>query len=86
MSAPAAMADTKIRTHCGILSSRQDHTKGARPRKRGGDAPGCGGPASRQGARPSVRQHTVSRMSPSLTIPHACLAWRLRNFWANRHQ
>jgi hypothetical protein len=28
-----------MRTHGGILSSRQDHPKGARPRKRGDDAP-----------------------------------------------
>jgi len=32
MNASAAIAETKIRTHCGILSSRQGHTKGARPR------------------------------------------------------
>src|SRR5207344_608696 len=39
MKASAAIAETKIRTHCGILSSRQDHIKGARLRKRGDDAP-----------------------------------------------
>ena len=45
--------DTKIETYCGILSSRQDHIKGARPRKRGGDAP------DGERARRSVGQHTV---------------------------
>jgi len=39
MNSSAAIADRKIKTHCGLLSSRQDHTKGARPRKRGDDAP-----------------------------------------------
>ena len=74
MNVSAAIADTKIRTHCGILSSRQDHTKGARPRKRGGDAPDGGR------ARRSVGQHTVSSMPPSLTAPRARLACRLGGF------
>jgi len=44
MNTSAAIAETKIKTHCGILSSRQDHTKGARPRKTGGDTPADGDP------------------------------------------
>jgi len=42
MSASAAIAETEVRTHCGILSSRQNNAKGARPRKRSGDALGRG--------------------------------------------
>jgi len=42
MTASAAIAETEVRIQCGILSSRHDHAKGARPRKRGGDAPGRG--------------------------------------------
>jgi len=37
-------------------------------------------------ARRSVGQHTVSSMPPSLAAPHACLAWRLRDFATNRHE
>jgi hypothetical protein len=40
MNVSAAIAESEVRTQCGILSSRHDHAKGARPRKRGGDAPG----------------------------------------------
>jgi len=40
MNISVAIAGTEGRIHCGILSSRHDHVKGARPRKRGGDAPG----------------------------------------------
>ena len=72
-----ATTDTKIRTQCGILSSRQDHTKGARPRKRGGDAP------DGRRARRSVGQHTVSSMPPSLAAPRSRLAWRLGGFVTN---
>ena len=39
MNGFAAIADPEIRTHCGIFSSRQEHSKGTRPRKRGDDAP-----------------------------------------------
>ena len=39
MSASAAIADSEIRTPCGIFSSHQEHSNGARPRKRGDDAP-----------------------------------------------
>jgi len=53
MNTAAAIADPKIRTHCGILSSRQDHPKSARPRKRGGDEP------DGQRARPSDAPRTV---------------------------
>jgi hypothetical protein len=42
MNVSAAIAETEFRIQCGILSSRHDHAKGARPRKRGGDAPGRG--------------------------------------------
>ena len=42
MNVSAAIADSEVRIQCGILSSRHDHAKGARPRKRGGDAPGHG--------------------------------------------
>ena len=48
---------------CGILSSRQDHTKGARPRKRGGNAPDGGR------ARRSVGQHTAEDWRPSFLAP-----------------
>ena len=57
--------------NCGILPSRQDHTKRARPRKHGGDALDGGR------ARRSVGQHTVSSM------PRARLAWRLIGFVTN---
>jgi hypothetical protein len=40
MNVSAAIAETEERIQCGILSSRHDHAKSARPRKRGGDAPG----------------------------------------------
>jgi len=40
MNVSAAIAETGVRIQCGILSSRHDHTKGTRSRKRGGDAPG----------------------------------------------
>jgi hypothetical protein len=40
MNVSAAIAETEERIQCGILSSRHDHAKGARPRKRGGDASG----------------------------------------------
>jgi len=39
MNISAAIAETGVRIQCGILSSRHDHPKGARPRNRGGDAP-----------------------------------------------
>ena len=42
MNFSAAIAEAEVRISCGILSSRHDHAKGARPRKRVGDAPGCG--------------------------------------------
>jgi len=42
MNVSAAIAEAEVRIQCGILSSRHDHAKGARPRKRGGDAPGRG--------------------------------------------
>ena len=60
----------EIRTYFGILSSRQDHTKGARPRKRGGDAPG-----RRAGSR-SLGQHTAGDWRPS--------SWRLSPFRSGR--
>jgi len=78
--ASTATADTKIRTYCCILSSRQDHTKGARPRKRGGDAPDGGR------ARRSVSQHTVLSMPPSFTAPRARLAWHLGGFVTNSRE
>jgi len=37
-------------------------------------------------ARRSVSQHTVSSMLPSLTAPHACLAWRLGGFVTNSRE
>jgi len=40
MNVSAAIAEAEVSIQCGILSSRHDHAKGARPRKRGGDAPG----------------------------------------------
>jgi len=55
MNVSAATAETGVRIQCRILSSRHDHTKGARPRKRGGDAPGRVCPASRQAGSPLGR-------------------------------
>jgi hypothetical protein len=49
MNVSAAIAETEGRIHWGILSSRHDHAKGARPRKRGGDAPGRGWPGVQAG-------------------------------------
>jgi len=63
MSASAAIADSEIRTHCGIFSSRQEHSKGARLRKRGDDAP------DGRRARSSDPQRTVGAWRHSL--------WRL---------
>jgi hypothetical protein len=40
----------------------------------------------RRRARRSVGQHTVLSMPPFLAAPHACLAWRLRDFATNRHE
>jgi hypothetical protein len=39
MNVSAAIADLEVRIQYGIFFSRHDHTKGARPRKRGDDAP-----------------------------------------------
>jgi hypothetical protein len=63
----ARTADKKIRTHCGILSSRRDHTKGTRHRKRGGDAP------DGERACCSVGQHPVSSMPSSLWLHTSAL-------------
>ena len=49
MNVSTAIEETEGRIHCGILSSRHDHVKGARPRKRGGDAPGRGWPGVQTG-------------------------------------
>ena len=49
MNVSAAIAESEVRTQCGILSSRHDHAKGARPRKRGGDAPGRSWPGVQAG-------------------------------------
>jgi hypothetical protein len=49
MNVSAAIAETEGRIHCGILSSRHDRVEGARPRKRGGDAPGRGRPGVQAG-------------------------------------
>src|SRR5467141_3500018 len=42
MNVSAAIGGSEVRTQCGIPSSRHDHAKGARPHKRGGNAPGRG--------------------------------------------
>jgi len=42
MNTSAAIAETEVRIPRGTLSSRHDRVKDARPRKRGGDAPGRG--------------------------------------------
>ena len=34
MNVSTAIAETEVRNQCGILSSRHDHAKGARPRRR----------------------------------------------------
>ena len=49
MNVSNAIAETEGRIHCGILSPRHDHVKGARPRKRGSDAPGRGWPGVQAG-------------------------------------
>src|SRR6266849_9252152 len=49
MNISAAIAETEVRTRCGILSSLHDHAKGAQPRQRGGDAPGRGRPGVQAG-------------------------------------
>ena len=74
MNTSAAIAETEIRIQCGILSSLHDHAKGARPRKRGGDAPGRGRTGVRAGG---LATQSVNILPPSL--PHglgsgACLA------------
>jgi hypothetical protein len=58
-------AETEVRISCGILSSRHDHAKGARPRKRGGDAPGRGRACSHAGglATRSVNSSRLSRVA-----------------------
>ncbi len=62
MNTSDAIAETKIRTHCGILSSPQDYTNGTRPRKRGGDAPN-GGQARRSALQRTARVRVgVSRL------------------------
>jgi hypothetical protein len=55
----------------GIFSSRQEHAKGARPCKRGSNAPGHGRCSIQ--AHPWVGQHIVLSMLPSLLVPPACL-------------
>ena len=49
MNVSAAIADMEFKIQYGTLSSRHDHAKGARPRKRGGDAPGRGRPGVQAG-------------------------------------
>jgi len=63
----AAIADSEVRIQCGTLSSRHDQVMGARPRKRGGDAPGCGRPSVQPGGL-AVRSLDIlcQSMSPSL--------------------
>ena len=48
-SASAALAETEVRIQCSILSSRHDHAKSARPRKRGGEIPERGRHGSQAG-------------------------------------
>jgi hypothetical protein len=48
MNASAAIEDSKVKIQCGILSSRRNHARDARPRKRSGDALGCGRTASKR--------------------------------------
>ena len=82
MNISAAIAEMEVRIHCRKLSSRHDHTKGARPRKRGDDAPGRGRTGVQAGglATQSVNilfkdaslPRGTARLSrpPSLTLPH----------------
>jgi hypothetical protein len=86
MNVSAAIAETEGRIHCGILSSRHDHVKGARPRKRGGDAPGRGWPGVQAGGLAARSVNILFKDAPSLAPPRACLAWRLRDFATNRHE
>jgi hypothetical protein len=76
MNTSAAIAETEIRIQCGILSSLHDHAKGARPRKRGGDAPGRGRTGVRAGGfatqsvnilPPSLAGSALEPASPTLT-------------------
>ena len=74
MNVSAPIAETESRIHCGILSSRHDHAKGARPRKRGGDAPGRGGPASRQAGSPLGRSTYCFKYA---SLPSQARLWSL---------
>jgi len=74
MNVSAAIAETEGRIHCGIPSSRHDHAKGARPRKRDGDAPGRGGPASRQADSPLGRSTYCFKYA---SLPSQARLWSL---------
>src|SRR6266849_2878217 len=74
MNVSAAIAETEGRIHCGILSSRHDHGKGARPRKRGGDAPGRGGTAPRQAGSPLGRSTYCFKYA---SLPSQARLWSL---------
>ena len=47
MNVSAPIAEREVNIHYEIPSSRQNHVDGARPRKRGDDAPSAGGLAPR---------------------------------------
>src|SRR2546422_457392 len=70
MSASASIAEAEVRISCGILSSRHDHAKGARPRKRGGDTPGRGRPGIQAGGL-AVRSVNILLGTGAL-LPGAC--------------
>jgi len=63
-------AETEVRILCGILSSRHDHAKGARPRKRGGDVPGRGRACSHAGGL-AARSVNSSRLPRVATVRFA---------------
>src|SRR6185436_14419873 len=99
MSLSVAVAETKIPTPCGILSSRNDRSQAVQPCKLGGDtrfdwpatvpfgrwwlAPFFLGPFS---VLRGIGRNRLRQRSQVLETPRASLAGRLRDFATNRHE